>query len=102
VSAGGRNRERPDVERTEQRLGVRGRPANRRAGRGAGAAESDREPADLLPTAPRGSRALAMAAQRFLDRLDATPGVPVPASLRARIAASWPLHDWEPRRTRGS
>jgi hypothetical protein len=55
-------------------------------------AAGNRERADHRPEARPGSLAVTMAARRFLAHLDATPGVPVPSALRARIAASWPLH----------
>ena len=76
---------RPRMARIERRLG-----------------DAGREAAGDPPSTPRGSLALAMAAQRFLEHLDATPGVPVPASLRARIAASWPLHGLDTKRSKGS
>jgi hypothetical protein len=60
-----------------------------------------RERADQRPETRPGSLAVAMAARRFLAHLDATPAVPVPSALRARIAASWPLHRLGPKPTKG-
>lgn len=63
--------------------------------RGSSRSTAEREPAD-----PAGT--VALAAQRFLEGLDATPAVPVPTALRQRIAAAWPLHAMTAKRCQGS
>jgi hypothetical protein len=95
-------RERPGGK-TERRFEEAGALVGREARMRPGAVATERRAAsDRQPRIPRGTLALAMAAQRFLEHLDATPGVPVPATLRARVAASWPLHAMDTKRSKGS